>query len=90
MKSLGLGYIAPSPRNRLPHPDVKLFAALTLARVGEAARARAIADELEKAQPSDTILKVYWLPVVRSAVELNAHNASQALLKEAKAESAKL
>jgi len=60
--------------------DVRLFAALTLARVGEAARARTIADELEKAQPSDTILKVYWLPAVRAAVELNGHNAAQALI----------
>jgi serine/threonine protein kinase/tetratricopeptide (TPR) repeat protein len=60
--------------------DVRLFAALTLARVGEAARARAIADELEKAQPSDTILKVYWLPAIRAAVELNGHNAAQALI----------
>ena len=60
--------------------DVRLFAALTLARVGEVARARTIADELEKAQPSDTILKVYWLPAIRAAAELNGHNAPQALI----------
>ncbi len=38
-----------------PGRDVRLFAALTLARVGESARAKAIAEELEKNYPSDTI-----------------------------------
>ena len=63
-----------------PGRDVKLLSALTLARAGEAARARAIADELEKAQPTDTMLKVYWLPAIRAAAELSAHNSSQALI----------
>jgi len=63
-----------------PGRDVKLFTALTLARTGDSARARALADELEKAQPSDTMLKVYWLPTIRAAVELNAHNPTQAII----------
>jgi serine/threonine protein kinase/tetratricopeptide (TPR) repeat protein len=63
-----------------PGRDVKLLAALTFARIGEAARARGIADELEKAQPSDTMLKVYWLPTIRAAAELSAHNSAQALI----------
>ena len=63
-----------------PGRDVKLLSALTLARAGEAARARAIADELEKAQPTDTMLKIYWLPAIRAAAELSAHNSSQALI----------
>ncbi len=63
-----------------PGRDVKLFSALTLARTGDSARARALADELEKAQPSDTMLKVFWLPTIRAAVELNAHNPAQAII----------
>ena len=63
-----------------PGRDVKLFTALTLARTGDSARARALADELEKAQPSDTMLKVYWLPTIRAAAELNSHNPAQAII----------
>src|SRR6267143_3469013 len=57
-----------------PGRDVRLFAALTLARVGETARARAIVEELEKNYPSETVLKVYWLPTIQAAIELNANN----------------
>ena len=60
--------------------DVKLFAALTLARVGETARAKAMVEELEKSYPSQTVLKVYWLPTIRAAIELNANNSTQALV----------
>jgi serine/threonine protein kinase/tetratricopeptide (TPR) repeat protein len=63
-----------------PGKDVKLFAALTLARVGETARAKAIVEELEKTYPSDTVLKVYWLPTIKAASELNANNYAQALV----------
>ena len=38
-----------------PGRDVKLFAALTLARIGETARAKTIVEELEKNYPSDTM-----------------------------------
>jgi tetratricopeptide (TPR) repeat protein len=63
-----------------PGRDVKLLAALTLARIGEAARAKAIVEELEKNYGSDTILKVYWLPTIKAAVELNANNSAQAVM----------
>ena len=63
-----------------PGRDVKLFAALTLARIGEAARAKAIVEELEKNYGSDTILKVYWLPTIKAATDLNANNAPQAVV----------
>ena len=42
-----------------PGRDVKMFATLTLARVGETARAKAIVEELQKSYPSQTVLKVY-------------------------------
>jgi serine/threonine protein kinase/tetratricopeptide (TPR) repeat protein len=63
-----------------PGRDVKMFASLTQARVGETARAKAILEELEKSYPSQTVLKVYWLPTIKAAMELNANNATQALV----------
>ncbi len=63
-----------------PGRDVKLFAALALARIGEAASAKAIVEELEKNEPSNTILKVYWLPTIKSAIALSANNSAQAVM----------
>ncbi len=63
-----------------PGRDVKLLAALTLARIGETARAEAIVEELEKTYPSQTVLKVYWLPAIKAAMELNANDSTQALV----------
>jgi len=63
-----------------PGRDVKLFSGLTLARIGETARAKAIVEELEKNYGSDTMLKVYWLPTIRAAIELNSGNSSQAVV----------
>jgi serine/threonine protein kinase/predicted Zn-dependent protease len=59
--------------------DVKLFAALTLARIGEIARAKQLVKELERDHPSDTLLKRYWLPTIKAALEVHRNNSSQAL-----------
>jgi eukaryotic-like serine/threonine-protein kinase len=58
-------------------PRVKLFAGLGMARIGETAGAKAI---LEKNYPSNTLMKDYWLPAIRAAMELNANNAAQAVM----------
>ena len=58
--------------------DVKLFAALTLARGGDAAQAKTLAEELAKGYPTDIIMKLYWLPTVNAAIELNKGNSSRA------------
>jgi hypothetical protein len=58
---------------------VKVLGALALARVGETARAKSMIASLEKSYPSDTILKVYSLPIVKAAIELNANNPSRAV-----------
>jgi eukaryotic-like serine/threonine-protein kinase len=60
--------------------DVKMLAALALARTGETTRAKAIVEELEKSYPSQTVLKVYWLPTIKAAIELNNNNAAQSLV----------
>lgn len=58
--------------------DVELIAALTLARAGDT-QAKAMALELEKNYPTDTLMKLYWLPAINASIELNQGNAPQAL-----------
>jgi tetratricopeptide (TPR) repeat protein len=60
--------------------DVKTMAALTLARIGDTVGAKTAADELKKNHPTNTMLKVYWIPTVNAAVELSKHNSSQAIV----------
>jgi eukaryotic-like serine/threonine-protein kinase len=60
--------------------DVKVAAALASARLGDAARARELADELKKTYPSNTLLNFYWLPTIHAAIELSKGNSPQALL----------
>jgi serine/threonine protein kinase len=67
-------------RELAPGKDVKLLSALALARAGDLAGARALTDELAKTYPLDTMLKVYWLPSVRAALDLGGNNPSQALI----------
>lgn len=62
-----------------PGRDVKVLAALTLARSGDSSRAKALAEELRKAYPSNTMLQLYWLPTIDAALALNQGNSSQAL-----------
>jgi tetratricopeptide (TPR) repeat protein len=61
-----------------PGRDIKMLAALTFAQIGEGHRAKAIVEELENAYPSQTMLKVYWLPTIKAAMELSSNNPSQA------------
>ncbi len=58
---------------------VRAIAALALARVGDAAQAQKIADDLVKNFPEDTGLNFYWLPTVHAILEVNRHNPSKAL-----------
>ena len=62
-----------------PGRDVKVVAALTLARIGDALRAKALVEELEKDYPTNTLLRVYWLPTINAAIAINKGNSSQAL-----------
>ncbi len=63
-----------------PGRDVKVLGALTLARVGDTTRAKTMITALEKSEPLNTVLKVYWLPSLKAAIELSAGNAAQALV----------
>jgi eukaryotic-like serine/threonine-protein kinase len=62
-----------------PGRNVKLFAALALARAGESSEAQQIAGELEKNNPANTVLTVYRLPAVKAAIAINKGNPAQAI-----------
>jgi tetratricopeptide (TPR) repeat protein len=59
--------------------DILVLSALTLARTGDAARALAIAEELEKQFPVNTLLNHYWLPTTRAYIEIYRGSPAQAL-----------
>jgi hypothetical protein len=63
-----------------PTQDVKVLAAIALTRIHETSRTQALAEELEKRSPSITVLKLYWLPTIKAAIELGKGNYSQALV----------
>jgi len=63
-----------------PGRDVEVLAALVLARSRETARAKTIVGELEKSYPSQTLLKVYWLPTIKAALELDTNGATKSLV----------
>jgi eukaryotic-like serine/threonine-protein kinase len=63
-----------------PGRYVKVLAALALARSGDTARSRAMLDALRKAEPNNTILKVYWFPVIEASLALDEHAPDRAIL----------
>ena len=63
-----------------PGRDAKVVEALTLARIGDVSRAKALAEELEKSYPTNRFLKLYWLPTINASIEISKGNSSQALL----------
>jgi eukaryotic-like serine/threonine-protein kinase len=60
---------------------VKIVAALTLARIGDASQAKALADELRRDYPNNSLIKFYWLPTIDAAVQLQANNPSAVLME---------
>jgi eukaryotic-like serine/threonine-protein kinase len=62
-----------------PGHDIKILAGLVLARTGDERDAEKLAAELEKSDPSSTVLMNYWLPVIRSAVQLKQGHAARAV-----------
>ena len=59
--------------------DIKILAALTLARSGDAAGAHDIADVLGRQFPLNTVINNYWLPTIRAAIEIDHGNAQTAI-----------
>ena len=64
----------------LPHGrDVQFGAALALTFAGDVTRVYALADDLAKRWPDDTIVKFNYLPTIRAQLALNRNDASQAI-----------
>jgi len=62
-----------------PGRDVKVEAALALARGGDATTAGKLVAALNQEFPLDTLMQNYWLPTVRAAIELQRHDAAKAI-----------
>jgi hypothetical protein len=62
-----------------PNRDVRVMAALALARASDTAGAEKQTDELEKTFPLDTLVLRYWLPTIQAAVALDRKDANQAV-----------
>jgi DNA-binding winged helix-turn-helix (wHTH) protein/Flp pilus assembly protein TadD len=59
--------------------EVNILAALVFARIGDVARAKRMIGQLERENPSNTILKVYWLPTLRASLAVHADNPESAV-----------
>jgi serine/threonine protein kinase len=59
--------------------NAKQLAALVLARLGDAVKARALAQELAKQYPLHTIVQSYWLPTIQAQIALSAKDGPGAL-----------
>lgn len=62
-----------------PNRDVRAMAALAMAQGGESASATALATDLNKEFPLDTLVQRYWLPSIRAAIALQKNDAKAAL-----------
>lgn len=63
----------------VPTPSVQILAAVILARAGDAATARKLADGLEKRYPLNTPFNGYWLPTIRAAIDLSGKAPANAV-----------
>jgi predicted Zn-dependent protease/predicted Ser/Thr protein kinase len=59
--------------------DVKYGAAVALAMAGDAARAQALADDLAKHFPEDTLVQFNYLPTLHAQLALSRNDASKAI-----------
>jgi predicted Zn-dependent protease len=59
--------------------DVQYGAALALALTGDAVRAQALADDLDKRFPEDTLVRFNYLPTLHAQLAVNRDDASKAI-----------
>ena len=62
-----------------PGRDVKVEAALALARGGDVAAAQKLVDALNQEFPLDTLMQNYWVPTVRAAIALQRNDSAKAI-----------
>ena len=63
-----------------PGRDVKVLAALALARTGEASQSRTMLEALQKSEPSNSYLKVYWFPVIEASIAMAQQAPDRAIV----------
>jgi eukaryotic-like serine/threonine-protein kinase len=63
-----------------PGRDVKVLAAVALARIGEVAQSKQILESLERSEPGNTYLKVYWFPVVEASTAMARQTPDEAIV----------
>jgi len=63
-----------------PGRDVKVLSAVALARSGETAQSRSILEALEKSEPTNTYLKVYWFPVIEASIAMAQQAPDRAIV----------
>jgi len=59
--------------------DLQVEAAFALSRAGNMQRAQAMADDLSKKYPSDTLVNSLWLPTIEASIALRQGNYASAL-----------
>lgn len=59
--------------------DVELMAAFALARAGYGRQAAALARTVAQQYRGDSLLRLYWLPTIRAAIEFDGHDSAAAL-----------
>src|SRR5260370_16576490 len=59
--------------------NVRLAAGLAFARAGNFEQARKLADSIDRAAPSDTVIQHYGLPTIRAAMKLAANDPGGAV-----------
>lgn len=62
-----------------PGRDVQVLAALAEARAGNPGKAEELAQQLQKSNPLNTVLKLYWLPTIQAAIQIDRGNFAQAI-----------
>jgi len=63
-----------------PGRDVKVLGALALARTGEISQSRTIFEGLQKSDPTNTYLKVYWFPVIEASIAMAQQASDRAVV----------
>jgi len=63
-----------------PGRDVKVLAALALARTGETAQSKTLLEALQKSEPTNTFLKVYWFPVIEASTAITQQAPDRAIV----------
>ena len=62
-----------------PTRDVNILAALASARIGDADRAKQMADDLAERFPLNTVINHYWLPAIYASIEIKRGNPAKAI-----------